>query len=284
MFRNLNCGAIGVPANFEQAIAYAKLGEFEGIDVPLGEVMPLITQHGADHVRAIFADNGLQMGGIGFPVRWMGSEDDWNADLLNLPKYCEAASQIGATRAATWVPSWNDERDWDENYAFHIARLTPVAEIMAQYGVRMGLEFLGPKTLRDGKKFVFIYTMEQMLELCSKLGSNAGLLLDAWHWYTSGGTLAQLAKLTNENVVYVHINDAPPDVPLDQQIDSVRALPGETGVINLTGFLQVLRDIGYDGPVTPEPFSARLNAIEDKSEAVKLAGKMLKQVFEETVE
>lgn len=284
MFRNLNCGAIGVPANFEQAIAYAKLGEFEGIDVPLGEVMPLITQHGADHVRAIFADNGLQMGGIGFPVRWMGSEDDWNADLLNLPKYCEAASQIGATRAATWVPSWNDERDWDENYAFHIARLTPVAEIMAQYGVRMGLEFLGPKTLRDGKKFEFIYTMEQMLELCSKLGPNAGLLLDAWHWYTSGGTLAQLAKLTNENVVYVHINDAPPDVPLDQQIDSVRALPGETGVINLTGFLQVLRDIGYDGPVTPEPFSARLNAMEDKSEAVKLAGKMLKQVFEETVE
>lgn len=284
MFRNLNCGAIGVPANFEQAIAYAKLGEFEGIDVPMGEVIPLIEQHGADHVKATFADNGLRMGGIGFPVRWLGSEDDWKADLLNLPKFCKAASQIGATRAATWVPSGNDERDWDENYAFHLARLTPVAEIMAEYGVRMGLEFIGPKTQRDGKKFAFIYTMEQMLELCSKLGQNAGLLLDAWHWYTSGGTMAQLKKLTNENVVYVHINDAPPDIPLDQQIDNVRALPGETGVINLTGFLQVLRDIGYDGPVTPEPFSARLNAMEDKSEAVKLAGKMLKQVFEETIE
>ncbi|MEN6549773.1 MAG: sugar phosphate isomerase/epimerase, partial [Armatimonadia bacterium] len=134
------------------------------------------------------------------------------------------------------------------------------------------------------KKFEFIHTMEQMLELCSCLGQNAGLLLDAWHWYTSGGTLAQLKKLTNENVVYVHINDAPPDIALDDQVDSVRALPGETGVINLTGFLQVLRDIGYDGPVTPEPFSARLNAMEDKSEAVKLAGKMLKQVFEETIE
>ncbi|MEN6305652.1 MAG: sugar phosphate isomerase/epimerase family protein, partial [Armatimonadia bacterium] len=253
-------------------------------DVPIGEVIPLIDEHGADYVKALFADNGLKMGSIGFPVRWMGSADDWNADLLNLPKYCEAASQIGATRAATWVPSWNDERDWDENCAFHRNRLGPVAEVMGAYGVRMGLEFLGPKTLRAGKKFEFIHTMEQMLELCSCLGQNAGLLLDAWHWYTSGGTLAQLKKLTNENVVYVHINDAPPDIALDDQVDSVRALPGETGVINLTGFLQVLRDIGYDGPVTPEPFSARLNAMEDKSEAVKLAGKMLKQVFEETIE
>ncbi|MEN6545837.1 MAG: TIM barrel protein, partial [Armatimonadia bacterium] len=159
MFRNLSCGAIGVPASFDQAIAYAKLGEFEGIDVPIGEVIPLIDQHGADYVKALFADNGLKMGSIGFPVRWMGSEEDWSTDLLNLTKYCEAASQIGATRAATWVPSWNDERDWDENCAFHRNRLGPVAEVMGAYGVRMGLEFLGPKTLRAGKKFEFIHTM-----------------------------------------------------------------------------------------------------------------------------
>lgn len=280
MFRNLSCGAIGVPADFEQSVAYAKLGEFDGIDVPLGEIEPLVQQHGPDHVRAIFADNCLCMGGLGFPVRWMGSEEDWNADLTGLGRWMKLANDIGATRAATWVPSWNDELDWDENWKFHVTRLKPVAEIMGEYDVRMGLEFLGPKTLRAGKKYEFIATMGKMLELCDQLGPNAGLLLDAWHWYTSGGTLTELRHLKNENVVYVHINDAPPNIPLDEQVDSVRALQGETGVIDLTGFLQALQHIGYDGPVTPEPFSAKLNAMEDKAEAVKLSGRMLKEVFE----
>lgn len=280
MFRNLSCGAIGVPADFRKSIEYAKLGGFEGIDVPLGEVEPLVKEHGAEHVKALFADNCLCMGAIGFPVRWMGSEEDWNADLTGLGRWLELANQLGAARAATWMPSWNDERDWDENWRFHIARLKPVAEIMAEYDVRMGLEFLGPKTLRDGHKYEFVHTMGKMLELCAELGPNAGLLLDAWHWHTSGGTINELRHLTNENVVYVHINDAPPGLTMDEYVDNVRALPGETGVIDLSGFLQALQHIGYDGPVTPEPFSARLNAMEDKAEAVKLAGQTLRDVWE----
>lgn len=279
MFRNLCPGAIGVPANLQQSLEYAKLGGFGGIDVPMGEIIPMIEAQGADAAKALFVDNGLQLGGLGVPVRWMGAEEDWQADLAALPAFCQAAQAIGGTRAATWMPSWHDERDWEENWQWHIARLKPVAQIMGEYGVRLGLEFLGPKTLRDGHKYDFIHTAEQMVELCAELGPNAGLLLDAWHWYTSAGTLDDLAKLTNANVVYVHINDAPPGLALDEQKDNVRALPGETGVIDLSGFLQALKTMGYDGPVTPEPFSARLNAMEDKAEAVKLAGKMLADVW-----
>lgn len=280
MFRNLNCGAIGVPADLAKAIEYAKLGGFQGIDVPMGEAGLLAEQHGADHVKALFADKGLAMGGIGWPVRWMGSEEDWRADLEKLPGFCALAQQLGGTRAATWVPSWNDTRDWDENWQFHVDRLKPMAEIAADYGVRMGLEFLGPRTLFVGKRYEFIHSAGTMLELCAQIGPNVGLLLDAWHWHTSGGTLDDLRQMTNANVVYVHINDAPPGLSMDEYVDNVRALPGETGVIDLTGFLQVLQEIGYDGPVTPEPFSAKLNAMEDKAEAVKLAGGMLKDVFD----
>ncbi len=279
MFRNLNCGAIGVPANFEQALAYAKMGDFEGIDVPMGEIIPLIEQHGADYVKKIFAEHNLQMGGIGWPVRWNGSEEDWRADLEKLPEFCAMAQAIGATRAATWIPSWSEERNWEENWRFHITRLRPVAQIMQDYGVRMGLEFLGPRTLYKGKKYEFIHSMDKMLELCAEIGPNAGLLLDAWHWHTSGGTLDDLHALTNNDIVYVHINDAPAGLSLEEYVDNVRALPGETGVIDLTGFLQALQAVGYDGPVTPEPFSAKLNAMEDKAEAVKLVGQMLKNVF-----
>jgi sugar phosphate isomerase/epimerase len=41
----------------------------------------------------------------------------------------------------------------------------------------------------------------------------------------------------------------------------VRTLPGETGVIDIAGFLQALRKIGYEGPVMVEPFSERVRQL-----------------------
>ena len=61
--------------------------------------------------------------------------------------------------------------------------------------------------------------------------------------------------MTASNVIDVHINDAPAGLSIDEQVDNVRTLPGETGVIPMTLFLQALVKMGYEGPVTPEPFS-----------------------------
>jgi len=275
MFRNLCCGAIGVSADLKQSLEYAKLGGYQGVDVPLNEVASL----GADAVKALFADSGMQMGGIGFPAKWMGSEDEWQASLEDCRQACALAQAVGATRAATWMPSWSDERDWAENLEFHVTRFRPIAQIMADHGVRLGLEFLGPKTLRDGHRYEFIHTIAGMLELCRAIGTgNMGLLLDAWHWYTSGGTLADLAGLTNDDIVYVHINDAPAGIPLDQQVDNVRCVHGETGVIDLSGFLQALKTAGYDGPVTPEPFSQKVREMAP-ADAVTYTGKLLQDVW-----
>jgi sugar phosphate isomerase/epimerase len=59
-------------------------------------------------------------------------------------------------------------------------------------------------------------------------------------------------------VVAVHVNDAPAGIARHEQIDNQRALPTETGVIDLVGFMGKLKAIGYDGPVTAEPFSKRV--------------------------
>ena len=59
----------------------------------------------------------------------------------------------------------------------------------------------------------------------------------------------------------------------------MRRLPMETGVIDLPGFMIKLAGLGYDGPVTPEPFSARINAIEDPLEAAQLAAGYMDQMW-----
>jgi len=88
------------------------------------------------------------------------------------------------------------------------------------------------------------------------------LLLDAWHWYTAQSTLSDLAQLYPEDIVYVHVNDAPSGIDVEDQIDNVRCLPAETGVISLAEFFEILAQVGYDGPVTVEPFSQKLREME----------------------
>jgi sugar phosphate isomerase/epimerase len=190
---------------------------------------------------------------------------------------------LGCIRTATWVPPNSVERAFDENFQWHVARFRPVAEILKTHGCWLGLEFIGPQTLRPPDKHAFIYTLEGMMALFEAIGTgNLGLLLDAWHLYTSGGQLDDLDKLKAEDVVTVHVNDAPVGVALEAYIDHDRRLPMETGVIDLPGFMRKLVKIGYDGPVTPEPFSQRVNAIAATSplEAAQLTADYMNQLWQ----
>ena len=73
-----------------------------------------------------------------------------------------------------------------------------------------------------------------------------------------------MRQLTNQDVVYVHINDAPADRDVLEQIDNQRCLPGESGVIPNRELLGILQEIGYDGPVTVEPFNQRLREVAER--------------------
>jgi sugar phosphate isomerase/epimerase len=103
-----------------------------------------------------------------------------------------------------------------------------------------------------------------MMELVEAIGTgNVGLLLDSWHWYTSHGTVEELLQLSNNDIVHVHVNDAPSGIEIDKQTDNRRQLPITSGVINMKGFVNALVKIGYDGPVECEPFDQGLRKMED---------------------
>jgi sugar phosphate isomerase/epimerase len=253
MYKSLNGPAIGIKIPLPALIDLAKSTGFAGVDFDMREALAL------PDAKALFTTSGIRPAQWSLPVN--GAQSEWAVDLDELAACARLAASLGAPRCATWVPSWSDSRDLATNTAHHIDRLTPVARVLADHGCSLGLEFLGPVTLFQGHAHAFIHTMPAMLDLGRKIGPNVGLLLDAWHLFTSGGTLADQARLRASDVVHVHINDAPKGVRFDQVIDTVRHLPLETGVLDLAGFIRTLADIGYDGPVTTEPFNARLNAI-----------------------
>ncbi|MEA3345986.1 MAG: sugar phosphate isomerase/epimerase family protein [Chloroflexota bacterium] len=280
MFKNLSPGAIGIRGcSLSDSIELARRAGFEGIDFSIREAAALADEHGIDGVRGLFENAGILPGQWGLPVAW-NRDDQWEKDLEGLPKLAALGRALGCTRTATWCPPSSDEREYEENFAWHAARFRPIAEVLKEYDCRLGIEFIGPKTSRDRGKYEFIYTLEGMMELAAAIGTgNVGLLLDAWHLYTSGGSIDDLDKVTADDVVVVHVNDAPAGIARDEQIDNVRRLPMETGVIDLPGFMGKLDEMGYDGPITPEPFSERINAIEDPLEAAQLAANCMDRMW-----
>ena len=261
MYKSLNAEAIGIKnKTLPELVALAATTGFAGVDFSIREAKAYADAHSVAALRDLFATQAIKPAQWGLPVN--GTQNEWNVDQAELKTLAGLAAAIGSTRCATWCPSWSDTRDLEVNRAFHVKQLRPVAQILADHGISLGLEFLGPKTLLDGHKFAFIRTMSGMLGMAEEIGTgNVGLLLDAWHLYTSGGTLADLLKLKAADVVHVHINDAPGDIAADDVQDTVRFLPLETGVIDLAGFMKTLAAIGYDGPVVTEPFNARINNI-----------------------
>ena len=259
LFKNLSPGAIGLRnLSLAEALDVAHRTGFVGIDFNIREAAELADAHGIEYVRDLFSRSGVRPGSWGLPVNWR-SDSEWQKDVADLPKLARLGRELGCSRTATWIPSFSEERDMATNFAWHAERFRAIAAPLAGEGVRLGLEFLGPKTLRASHRYEFVYGMDGMLELCRAIGTgNVGLLLDCWHLYTSHGQISDLDRLTAADVVVVHVNDAPAGIPIDEQIDNTRALPLETGVIDVPGFMRKLVQLGCDAPVTAEPFSKSL--------------------------
>ena len=279
MFKNLSTGAIGIRADMKEGLALAKNAGYEGLDLNIGEAHQLAEEHSVDYVKDLWNAAEIKMGGWGFGVNWRGSDSDYYAGLAQLPARAELAAVLGCFRSTTVVGPASNDMTFQENWDFSVKRLRSVAEILKAHGHSIGLEFIGPATSRKSAKHLFAYSMDAMLGLAAAIGTgNVGLLFDTWHWYTCRSAIDDVRKLSADDVVYVHINDAPPGIDPYQQIDNIRCLPAETGVIPLTELIQILSEIGYDGPVTPEPFSKKVNEMEPE-EAAKVTAESLNQVW-----
>ena len=276
MYPAVSPGAIGVSLSFEECAKLAAEAGFKGISADAGAAVK-----DPEGVRRVLEVNKLLPAAWGLPVEFRQDEETHRKGLAGLAEMAKAAKQIGADRCSTYIMPFSDERPFDENFELHRRRLRECAEVLAEWDCRLGLEFVGPKTLRERGEHEFIHTQEGMLELCEAIGTgNVGLLFDAFHWYTSHGTLEDIKKLCDALVVDVHINDGVEGRGPDEQIDNERRLPGESGVIDLVTFLKGLKEIGYTGPVTPEPFSEKLRAMSP-AEAMDTTAEALLGVWEQ---
>ncbi len=280
MFKNLNLGALGHRAPFDEACALARAHGFLGIDLDLGDLKRRARATSASAAREWFLSHGLKPGAAFCSARWREDDDDaaFDASLAHQAEEAALAASVGCTRSATWVMPASNTLDFRAHWALVTSRLSRVARVLDEHGMRLGLEFIGPATLRSQFKYGFVHSMDAMLGLCAAIGPNVGLLLDCFHSYTAHATADDLTKLSNADVVYVHVNDAVAGRGPDGQVDHEREMVTATGVIDIAAFIRALRTMGYDGPVTVEPFNARVKSMP-VAEAVALTSASLDKAF-----
>ncbi len=274
----LNPGAIGVSLDQNELLDKAAEHGFESIVAYSGTLAQWSDSQISEFLGKMKSKN-IVWGACGLPMDFRKDEATQREGLLELPTHADALQKAGATRMSTWIMPTNPDLTYMENFKQHAQRLGDIARILGHYDIKLGLEYVGPKTLMARDKYSFVHTLTECKELIEATGEpNIGVQLDSFHWFCAGETKSDLLTLSNDDIVTVDLNDARAGLTADEQIDQKRELPMATGVVDMRSFMEALVEIGYDGPTRAEPFNQELRDMEDEA-ALKATSEAMKKAF-----
>lgn len=272
-------GSIGVQTNQRGAIELAEAHGFGSVQPFAADLAKLEPSRRKSAGPLLKERHGLVWAAAGLPVDFRTTESNFREGLEKLKKEAPIYQEAGVTRMGTWMSPAHDELTYLQYFKQTVRRLREIGAVLGDHGLRLGLEYVGTPGLRIQKRYQFVHSMAETKELIAEIGSpHLGFVLDSWHWWTAGESKADLLSLNAEDVVSADLNDAPAGLEMLEQHDTTRELPLATGVIPVKDFLSALVEIGYDGPIRPEPFNKKLNAMEN-TEASKTAGAAMNKAF-----
>jgi|SoiMethySBSTD1v2_1073268.scaffolds.fasta_scaffold29135_2 sugar phosphate isomerase/epimerase len=271
IFVSLNGSVTRGVSGVDKARLAAKVG-FGGVDWDFG---PMKTA-GVDAAKALFAELKIKPTIASLPMArpfpFSGEQPAFQQALTQLADDAAFCSAIGCQKMMVVLPA-SSSLPKDEQRKIARDRLAAISEVLQKTNVRLGIEFLGVQQFRtqrpDGPPtHPFIWNLPEAVALAKDSGPNIGVILDVWHWHHSGSTVNDILAAGKDRIVHIHLSDAKAQPP-EEVRDNQRLMPGE-GVINLTGFLQALKKIGYDGGISPEPLG-RVPQEMSPEEGAKLA-------------
>jgi sugar phosphate isomerase/epimerase len=195
-------------------------------------------------VRSRLADTDVAV--LDIELARLGPEDDPD-ELRGL---LEAAAAVGARHVVGQLPDPDRSRAID-----HFARLCDLA---GDFGLTVDLEF--PSWMETGD----LGSAAAVVEAADR--PNAGILVDALHFYRSGSSLDDVAALPADWFRFVQLCDAPVAVPStdDEVIHDARAarsLPGY-GQLPLVELIETLPVVPYSLEVPNDVLRNELGTAE----------------------
>lgn len=111
----------------------------------------------------------------------------------------------------------------------------------------------GPRLALEYMPLTPLNRVADAVALVTQVGlERAGVLIDVWHHERGPDTWEELSSTPAEAICYVEFDDALP-ATYDMAADTMnrRTFPGE-GVLDLTRFVSVIRQTGFDGMISVE--------------------------------
>ena len=242
--------SLGGDTPVETCLSEARQAGFAGIE--MGGKFP----RAAVELRSLLTKHGLVLVSGWFDGRLHQQDDEaeWQAVLAHLTllrdmgcRHIVYADTSHRASGDLYAPISKRPRLTDGDWARYGARLTRLAERMAEFGVGMAFHHhMG----------TIVETDEEVGRLMASTGPAVGLLYDSGHCIFSGGDPVALLKRHVGRVVHVHCKDARKELLakaratdesfMQAVLDGVFTVPGD-GFVNFPALLAILEDAGYAG-------------------------------------
>ena len=141
----LSCGMIGVNASLSKAIQLAHQNGFESV-TPSVDALAKVSDAALQEMLADLKAKKLTWGAVGLPLEFRNDDTTFANGLKGLPGWAKSARRAGVVRVATWLNPGHSSLPYAANLSRHVQRLREVAKVLADHEMRLGLEYVGPKT------------------------------------------------------------------------------------------------------------------------------------------
>src|SRR5919198_2727604 len=218
----------------DEALRVARRVGWDGIELRRVDFARAAEQgRSAADVLARVKASGLPVACVGVELGWMYAQGAERRRLLQVfDEQCRHAAALGSVTVMSSV----DRGRGDLRRAAESVR--EVGELAAKHGVTLAVEF--------NSQAEQLNTLGRMREVMVEAGHpRCGLLLDTYHLWRSGATLAEIDAAPLEEIAYVQFSDVPrsglePGKALDR-------LPPGRGVVPFKEFFALVEAKGYRG-------------------------------------
>lgn len=284
MFRNLSPQLLNLAGTQSEIIELTLTYGFASMDLDAVEFSERVEVKGMDYARRLIDSAKVKIGGFALPVDLEAEDAEYSEAVAQVPKYAKDLAAVGCTRCWTSVAPVSVSMPYHENFERHRARLSELTTTLAEHGMSLGLSFDGTEKARaasEGSETLeFIHDLDAAAVLVNTVGAkNLGVIVDNWQLYASGGAIDNVKKLAAGQIVGVRLADAPTDVPADALVPTDRLMPGVTDLTKSLDLLTALKEMGYDGPVTPAPSRSRFQG-RTRDKMVRSIGEGMRTLWE----
>jgi len=240
--------ATTMTSDFETDMWAYSAGGFVAVELWLDKVTDYVESKGVDGARRLLSKLRLDpvcacaQGGL-----MLAEGDDRAGVLSKFKSRLQLCQALGVPKLVAFAG--RPAQPTPELYHRIVSNIREAADLAADYGVTLALEFIGGHPV--------VGCLATTLELARQADRpNVGILLDFFHFMAGTSKMADLDALTPQELAFVHVNDGPAK-PREMLADTDRVWMGE-GCFPISAFRGHLTRLGYAGGVSIELFNHEL--------------------------